>query len=146
MPTAAKLVAAIVLALTGFLVAQAATPFFPEGQRVGWLYPVSILVPVICAWRTTGRMVGKSYWSGLNAGIYGMFVSVFFVLLAFAAGEMLKRSIKLRYDGPMEAITAMFGIAVEYGAVLLNPPPLIALFVGGVLAGVAAEWANRRWA
>ena len=146
MPTAAKMVAAIILALTGFLAAQAVVPYLPEGQRIPWLYWVSIGVPIVCAWRTIGRLVGKSYWSAFNTGLYGLFVSGFFVLLCFAAGEMIKRSIRLRYDGPMDAIVAMFGIAIEYAALLLNPPVLITLLVGGAVAGLAAEWTNRRWA
>jgi hypothetical protein len=146
MPTSAKMVAAIILALTGLVAALAVQPFLPEGQRIGWLYQASIGIPIVCAWRTIGRMVGKSYWAALNTGFYGLFVSVFFVLLAFAAGEMLKRSIRLRYDGPMEAITSMFGIALEYSLFLINPPVLIVLLVGGAFAGLAAEWTNRRWA
>jgi hypothetical protein len=146
MPTAAKLVAAMILAFTGLVAAQVAIPFMDEGQPIKWLYQVAIIVPIFCAWRTIGRLVGKSYWAAFNSGFYGLFVSIFYVLLCFAAGEMIKRSIRLRYDGPMEAVVAMFGIAIEYGAVLLNPPVAVTLLVGGAVAGLAAEWADRKWA
>ena len=145
MPTAAKLVAAIILALTGYFAVQAVYPFLEEGQPVKWLLKVSVFVPLICGWRTTGRLVGKTYWAGLNSGIYGLVVSIFFVVLTFAAADMITLSMRKRYDGPMEAIVSMFGIWVEMGATLLNPPVLITLLVGGALAGVAAEFAHRKW-
>lgn len=146
MPTAAKLVAAIILSLTGYLSAVAVHEFLPDGQPDKYLIPVSVVFPIFCAWRTLGRMVGGSYRAAINAGIYGVFVSIFFVVTAFAAGEMIKRSIRLRYDGPMEAIVSMFGLAVDYAALLLNPPVLITLVVGAIVAGLATEWTDRRWA
>lgn len=145
MPTAAKLVAAIILAITGYFTVQAVYPFLKEGQPDNWLLPVSVVVPIICAWRTTGRLVGKSYWAAANSGIYGLCVSVFFVVFTFAASEMLTLSMRKRYDGPMEAIVSMFGIWVEMAQRLLHVPVLIVLISGGVLAGLAAEWAHRKW-
>jgi hypothetical protein len=94
MPTAAKLVAAILLAITGFLATQAVFPFLEEGTRVKWLIPVSVVVPIVCAWRTTGRLVGKGYGGAVNAGFYGLAVSIFYVLLTFAAADKIKRSMR----------------------------------------------------
>ncbi len=145
MPTAAKLVAAIILAITGFLASQAVQPFLEEGTQIKWLVPISVIVPIFCAWRTTGRLVGKGYGGAVNAGFYGLAVSIFYVLLTFAAADMIKRSMRKQYDGPMEAVVSMFGIWVEMGAFLLNLPVLITLVAGGILAGLAAEWAGRKW-
>ncbi|MEP5759663.1 MAG: TrgA family protein [Litoreibacter sp.] len=146
MPTAAKLVAAIILSLTGYLTTIAIRDFLPEEQPDNFLIPVSVIVPIFCAWLTLGRMVGGTYRNAINAGVYGVFVSIFYVVSTFAIAEMLKRSMKLRYDGPMEAVVSMFGIAVDYGAILLNPPVAMVLVGGAVVSGIATEWTDRRWA
>ncbi len=145
MPTAAKLIAAIVMIITGYLTAEAVRPFLPEGLPTKWLIPVSALVPAACSWKVVGRLAGRGYNVAVSMGIYVVFVSVFFVLLVFAISEMLKRSIRLQYDGPMDAIVNMFGIVIEYGVLLINPTPAAYLIGAALLVGPLAEWGHRKW-
>ncbi|GFE66658.1 TrgA family protein [Litoreibacter roseus] len=145
MPTAAKIIAALIFGVTGYLTAQSVIPLLPEGMPVNWLFPVSVLIPVVCGWRVMGNLVGKNYAVAINSGIYTVVVCLFYVLLTFSISEMIKRSVGLRYDGPMEAIVGMFGIFVEYALLLAASGPLTYLIAGAVIGGIAAEWTNRRW-
>jgi hypothetical protein len=137
--------AAVIFAITGYLTAQAVRPLLPEGQPTNLLNLFCILIPVVCGWRALGRLVGKSYLISLNSGIYGIAVSIFFTVFAFSGAEMIKRSTRKQYDGPMDAIVNMFGIMVEYAALLLHPSCLIILATGAVAGGVLSEWAHRKF-
>jgi len=95
-------------------------PLLPEGQPTPYLYPVSTIVPALSAWKVVGRLIGRGWTNAINTGVYGMAVALFFTLLTFAIGEMVKRSMRFQYDGPMDAIVGMFGIVLEYGALLLT--------------------------
>ena len=145
MPTAAKLLAAIVLAIAGYMTADAVRPLLPEGMPTKWLTQVSVLVPAICAWRVVGRLAGRGYKVSISMGVYAVCVAIFFCLVTFAIAEMLKRSIRLQYDGPMVAIVNMFGIVIEYGVLLLNPGPGIILLVTAFIVGPIAEFGQRKW-
>ena len=92
MPTAAKLLAAVICIIVGYMTAEAVRPHLPEGTPTKWLIPVSTLVPAICAWRVVGRLAGRGYNVALSMGIYTIAVGIFFVLVTFSIAEMLKRS------------------------------------------------------
>ena len=145
MPTAAKLVVALVFAIAGHLTAGGVRENLPEGMPANqlWLWP--IVIPIICAWRILGNGVGKGMVNSINVGSYAMVAAVFFTTLVFAVAEMIKLSTRLRYDGPMDAIVNMFGIAVDYGTLLLTPGCLIPIVCGALLGGVLGELAFRRW-
>ncbi len=145
MPTAAKLIAALVLAITGALTATAVIPLLPEGQPIKWLYQVSIAVPIIAGWRVVGRLIGKGYRLSINVGLYATVVAAFFTVLTFAIAEMLKRSTRKQYDGPMDAVVNLFGVVLEYGILLFNPGPGLYLLVCAVILGPLAEFGHRRW-
>lgn len=145
MPTAAKLVAAFIFAIGGYLVAESVRPQLPEGQSTPWLIQVSVFIPMICGWRVLGKLVGKNYAVAINSGVYGVAVSLFFVLVTFSVSEMIKLSTRLRYDGPVEAIISSFGILFDYGLLLIHPNTLGLLAGMAVIGGLAAEWAHRKF-
>ncbi|MEM7470102.1 MAG: TrgA family protein [Pseudomonadota bacterium] len=145
MPTAARFISAVLFALIGILVAGTVKPLLPEGQPTNYLYPLSILIPAICAWRVIGRLIGRGTVNAINTGVYGVVCSVAFTLLAFSIGEMLKRSMRMQYSGPMDALTGMFGIVLEYGLLLATPMGIGYLLVGGIVTGLIAEWSHHKW-
>ena len=145
MPTAAKLVAGFIFAVTGFFVAKIIHSTLPEGQPVKWLLPISILIPMTIGWRLMGKLVGKNYGASMNNGLYGVVVSTVSVTFIFAVALMIKKSRRLQYDGPMEALVDVFGLMLEYGLLLLNPIVLLTLVGGGFIGGLASEWAHRKF-
>jgi hypothetical protein len=74
-----------------------------------------------------------------------MLILIFFALLFFGIYEMLQLSVRLRYDGPIEAILDVFRRMLDRSVPLLTPPVLATIAIAGGIAGVLTENAGRRW-
>jgi len=145
MPTAAKLVAALAFAAVGWMAADAFRPLMPDQTRWGVFLPVCAAVGVLCGWRVMGPRVGRGWGAALSSGLSTSAVLLAVALAVFALREMILRSMARRYDGVLEAVVAVFGIMLEYVALMGDVRFLAVLVVGGLLGGLAAEAANRRW-
>ncbi len=145
MPTAAKLVAAVLFAALSLFVADLYQQGITDGTITTYLVPGSAAVGLICGWRVMGRLVGKGMGDAIGSGIRTALTIVFFALLLFSIYEMVVTSTKGLYDGPMEAVLAIFDIMLKYGRGLISPEIIGSILVGGGLAGMATEWADRRW-
>ena len=145
MPTAAKLVAAIAFGLVAFIAAHLFIPALPEGTQTRGFRELSAGVGVLCGWLVMGGLVGRGYYAALGSGVRTSMTILFFCLLGFSVREMLKRSMQQIYDGPMEAVVAIFDVMLYYGKMMGTPNMPLALLIGGFAGGFAAEWAGRRW-
>ncbi|MBD3765107.1 MAG: TrgA family protein [Rhodobacterales bacterium] len=146
MPTAAKLVAAIVFALVGWLAADAVARGLSQGTYTGLLREITAVIGLGVGWVVMGPLTGRGYGPAVGTGLRCSATVVFWALLAFASYEMLLRSTRARYDGPMEAVLAVIDLVIDRGQMVLAVPPLAVLVIGGALGGVLAEAAARRWA
>ena len=145
MPTTAKIVAAIGLAIVAWFASEKIRPLMPPDTNFGWFNQVNMVLGILCGWVVIGSRAGRSYSEAISSGLTGMGALVFWGLFLQSFNEMLKLALDRRYDGPVEAITSIFAIAVDFGTYLLNGP-LIMLLVGGSIAvGLVTEWASRRW-
>jgi hypothetical protein len=145
MPTAAKLVASVLFALLSLFIADLYRQGITDGTRTTYLVPGCAAIGLICGWRVMGRLVGKGMGDALGSGIRTSLTIVFFALLLFSIYEMVVTSTKGLYDGPMEAVLAIFDIMLGYGWGLVTPELIGTILMGGGLAGMATEWADRRW-
>lgn len=145
MPTAARLICAGVLVITAFYVSGLVMPLMPEGTDFGIFTYVNMAIGFVAGWRVTGARAGKGTVSGITNGLTGMIVMVFWALFVQGANEMFARAMKHRYDGPFEAVGAIFQLGFEYGVMIFVPNILASLLIGGVVAGLAGEFAAKRW-
>jgi hypothetical protein len=145
MPTGAKGIAALSFAVVGWLIANAYVPNMPEVSRVGYFRELVGALGAIIGWRVMGNSVGKGYVGAVGSGWKTVLVLVFFALLLFGIYEMLLLSVKMRYDGPMEAVLDVFRRMMERAIPLLSGGVLAAMLIGGAIAGVLTEHASRRW-
>ncbi|MDT8853950.1 TrgA family protein [Paracoccaceae bacterium Fryx2] len=145
MPTAAKLFAAIAFAAVAFLAAELFKPAMPEGTRFGPFSLICAGLGAICGWVVMGKLTGRGYGQALGFGVRTSVTIAFWALLGFSLLEMVNRSTRMRYDGPMEALTGGLGLMLEYGQLMLTPPVVGCLLLGGALGGAMAEWAGKRW-
>lgn len=147
MPTAAKAVAAVLFALVGYFAAQAVKMpgVMPEGTQFGWFSEITAGIGFLCGWIVMGGLVGRGYGEAAASGLRVSVTIVFWALLGFATYDMVMQSMKMIYDGPMEAVLDVFDIMLNYGKRLGTMQIIGTLAIGGVLAGCAAEWAGRRW-
>ncbi|WP_054005056.1 TrgA family protein [Cypionkella psychrotolerans] len=145
MPTASKLVAAVAYALLGFLAAQTFVKYLPEGTPLGYFREITAAIGFITGWLVMGKLTRKGYREAINAGLVTALLLVFWALLAFSLYFMIKKSMRMMYDGPMEAVLGVFQLMFDYGKMLLVPDMLGVILVGGIVAGLITEWAGKRW-
>ena len=145
MPTAARLVASLCLLVIAFLVSSMIIANGDEGKDYGWFTYVNMAIAVVCGWKVMGKRVGRGWIPAINNGLTGVASLVFWGLFVQGCYEMFRLAMRNRYDGPFEALLAIFKIGVEYGQLLLVPEILWTLAIGALIAGLAAEEAHRRW-
>lgn len=145
MPSAARLVAAVCLAFVAFFVSQLVIPLFPESTDFGAFVPVNIFLGLCVGWIIMGKRVGRGWTSGINNGITGVFMLMLWGLGVQSINEMVRRAMRNRYDGPFEAIVAVFQIGAEWAWMIATVPIGVTLLVSSVVVGLLAESAGNRW-
>jgi hypothetical protein len=146
MPTAAKLIGAIVFAALAYFVSDLVKPLLPEGTQVGLMSPINAFFGLLMGWRIMGRGAGNGYMSSMGYGLTTMVAIVFWCLLLWGGYEMTRRAMRLYYDGPVEALQEMTVLMAEYGRTALDPQVIGAAVVGSLLASMLTEFFARRWA
>ncbi|MFW8636587.1 TrgA family protein [Cribrihabitans pelagius] len=145
MPNGARAIAALSLALLAFAVSFLVMPLMPEGTDFGYFVHVNVALGLLCGWVVMGKRAGRGLVPAINNGLTGMAVMVLWALFIQGAWEMFRLAMRHRYDGPFEALSQIFVIALDYFFVIAVPAVLVTLVIGGVMAGLAAENASRRW-
>lgn len=144
MPTMAKLVGALGLAATGAMTAQAIVPYLPTGTKTGGLVLVAASFGLLLGWRVigpAGGAPGRSAAAGLRASFYLALWGLGFL----GAVQMLHKALRMRYDGPSEALADILTQGVEIGYASMQVDVLATLFLGGAITAILAAWAGRRW-
>ena len=139
MPTAARMVAAILYAGLAWYVSQLIKPLFPEGTDVGWFAEVNAGISFFCGWVVAGSRAGTSWPAAISYGLTTTFALLFWCLFLQSFADMVRKSMRNAYSGPAEAVTDVFGLIFEYGMLMSTRDVLSMLFIGGVLAGLVTE-------
>lgn len=147
MPNAARLVAALCLALLAFIVSGQVKELMPEGTYFGNFTLVNVILGLVVGWIVMGRRTrtGPGLTNAINNGITGVAVLVFWGLFVQGVNEMVELAMRNRYGGPFEAIIDTVRIMAEYGLILLAPNVIATLVVAMVLSGLATQFAARMW-
>ena len=145
MPTAPKLIAAVFFALLAALAAHLFIPVLPEGTQIKLFRELSAAIGLLCGWFIMGRSTGRGMVEAVNRGLVTSVAIVFWCLLAFSIYFMVRKSTRMMYDGPMDAVLGVLELMLEYGTLLKHPATPIALVAGGVLGGMLTEAVSRRW-
>lgn len=146
MPTAPKLVAALLFAILAWVVSGLVKQQMPEGTQAAYLAAVNALLAIILGWRMTGSRAGDGMVSAIGVGITTVFAIAFYSVLAWAAWEMQERAWKMAYVTPMEALQDMADLMLEYGNMLIDPGILGTMFIGGIIVAAMTEVSSTRWA
>ncbi len=145
MPNAASLFAAVSLAVIAFVVSGQIMPLFPEGKDFGYFTIVNMIIGILVGWKVMGPRAGRGFTPGINNGLTGVAVMVFWGLFVQGCYEMVRLAMRNRYDGPFEAILAIFEIGYEYALLIAVPNIIGALIVGAICGGLVTEYVSRIW-
>ncbi|MBQ2261025.1 MAG: TrgA family protein [Loktanella sp.] len=144
MPTAAKLAAAVMLAIWGWYVATLASPLFFGAMPPPGFRPAAILIGIYLGWAYLGRRAGLGYVAAIGNGVTAGFVFGFLCLLVVSFSIMIQRAIRQQYDGPMEGAIAVFGIMVAESPRFLDTTLIVTILLGAVICGVITEFIDKR--
>lgn len=145
MPTAAKLVAALSFAFLAWVVGIIVEGVMPDDQRVGYLYPVSIVAGGLAGWFVSGAAKRARYLDAALTGSRTAVTATFMALGTFSVSTMFVIAMRGRYPGPMDALLDVVDLFLEFGMILVTAPVIVALILGGAIAGMVTEAAGRRW-
>lgn len=143
--TAARVVAALFLALTGWVASRAVMAQMDELQNFGLFEYVNTALGAAVGWVVIGSRTGRGMSNAVGVGITAAVVLTFWGLFVQSAREMVIMANRRLYDGPLEALIGMFGIGIDFFLQIMTPSVIAALLFGGVLSAVFAESASRRW-
>ena len=143
--TTARLIAAVFLAVTGWLVSLQIRPLMPESTAFGYFNYVNAGLGLAVGWVVIGSRLGRGISNAIGVGVTAAVSLLFWGLFLQASREMFALANKRRYDGPMEAIIGVFEIGVEYGTIAATPTVMAVLFGGGIVTAVLAERAAQVW-
>ncbi|MDA7429866.1 TrgA family protein [Primorskyibacter aestuariivivens] len=145
MPTIPKLVAAICLAALAYFVSGMVVPLMPEGTDFGIFRPLNVLIGLVTGWVYVGRQHMETMAEGVSYGLTGAGILTGVSLFLQSSNEMIRLAMRHRYDGPVEAVAAVFQIGVEFGAVVFTIPVIAALAIGGFATGFVTYIVSLRW-
>lgn len=145
MPTAAKLAGAVIFGLIGYVAVMLYLPHLPIDLPPGLLREYAAALGVVIGWRVTGQLAGRGYVEAIGTGVRASVSLAIVALLFFAIQLMIKRSYKMMYDGPMEAVIGVFALMLDYSRAFLAVDILAWLLIGGAIGGVMVEWVGKRW-
>lgn len=115
MPTAAKLIGALLLFGVGWGAALGAVATLPDGTQATYLPLAVALIGCWQGWSVLGRHAGCGMRAGVAHGLRAAIQMVVIALAAFALREMFLRSTDLRYGGAGDATVATLDLFLEYG-------------------------------
>ena len=145
MPTAARLMAAVCLAVVGYVISTMVIPLMPESTDFGNFIPINIVLGLLAGWFIMGPRVGRGTTAAINNGLTGVFVLMLWGVALQATYEMVRLAMRNRYDNAFEALTAIFQIGAEYAWIVCTVPIGIALLISALISGLLAEFASNRW-
>ena len=148
MPDAARLVAALCLAIVGFFLSGLVMDVYEREvaeTNFGWFVHVNVVLGLVVGWISMGKRAGRGVSAAITNGITGVFLLVLWGLFIQGCNEMTRLAMKNRYDDAFEAIAAIFQICAKWGLLLLDPLILVTMAIGAFVSGILTEYAWRTW-
>ena len=146
MPTGGKLIAAIAFAALAYFISDLIKPLLPEGANVNRLSEVNAIIGLLMGWKVMGKGAGSTYRQSFGYGLTTLAATTFWSLMIWSGYEMLKRSMRLYYDGPTEALKEMAELYVEYARLAAVQEIIIPAVIGAIFVSWLTEYFARRWA
>ena len=145
MPTIPRLIAAVIFAATAYAAGEYYKLGMTEGVKYGLYSAINAFIGLLCGWLVMGKLTGKGYSAAVGSGLRTSVTITVWALLVFGTVLMVRKAFRKTYKSPLEAIVDIFALMLEHSVLLLSIPVLSALVLGGIVGGLASEWAKQRW-
>ena len=146
MPTAAKLVAAILLAISGVIVVIVTVNVYPDAARrsVG-MTSAAVAIGIFVGWRGLGRRISDEEGSGIVSGLKAGISMFLWVLFLYGLEDMIAGIMDQAYYQPMTALLVIPAGMIKYGQMALNVPIMGTMVVLAAIVGKMTKIADNRW-
>ena len=145
MPTMGRLIGAILFGALAWYTTLLIVPLFPEGANLGLFQEVNTFFGLFAGWTIAGSRAGTGYSNAVSYGLTTMVAMVIMSVFFNSSVVMVERSLRKRYDGPGEAVTDVFELFIEHGAMLMTSDIVTTLLVGCLVGGFIVEAVGRRF-
>ncbi|MEL7093323.1 MAG: TrgA family protein [Pseudomonadota bacterium] len=145
MPNAAKLFAAVGLAILGIVLSTIVMGLFEEDTNFGWFLPINAVIGLAVGWVFIGPRTGRGTISAINVGFTGTVLLILWGLFLQACYKMFDLSMKGRIDSVSEALTEVMEIMAEWALLMSTVPFWATAVIGGIIVGLVADRAGRVW-
>ncbi len=145
MPTAGRLAGAIIFALFGWYLAGITVPYFPNEIAPDYWLPLSSFISLLIGWRICGTRAGRGYRDAIGIGLTAAAAMAFWLIFALAFNRMIDNALRMRYDGPMDAIANVFYEMLEYGTYFFDLQLIVTLFAGGIVCAWVTEYFGKNF-
>jgi hypothetical protein len=139
MPSGTKVASSFCLCALAYILSELVKPTFIEDYNFGYFTYVSMLVGVIVGWTSMGERVGFGLIPTINNGITGTFSMVASVIFIQSANEMIRLSMRGRYDTLFDALLGIVRIGIDFVVQVSSTALWGTALIGGVLAGLIVE-------
>lgn len=145
MPTASKLIAALLFGALAWFVSDLVRPLLPDGTQDRLFLPVNGIVGLVIGWTIMGSRAGRGVRTSLGHGLTSALIIVFWCVFLWSGYLMIDASMKLRYNGPMDAVLNMGRMMIDHARLVGTPAILGSLLVGALIFGWLTEQVARRY-
>ena len=145
MPTMGRLIGAILFGALAWYASTLIVPLFLVDAPMGWFQEINTICGLVAGWKIAGPRAGTGYVAAFSYGLTALVAMVVMALFFNSFGMMIKRSLRKLYDGPGEAVTDVFALFIEHGAIILTLESLATLLIGGFAGGLITEFFGRRF-
>ncbi len=145
MPTIGRLTGAICFGALGVYLASLTSVLFDDGTMPWYWTLLCGASGVWSGWFFVGKRVGNGLGGAVGNGITGALALAFWALFVLSFVEMITRSMRRTYDGPLEAIVGIFELMVQYAVQFGISEVITTALIGGIVCGLITEFMGRRF-
>lgn len=145
MPTAAKLIGAVLFAALAWFVSEQIKDVLGRSAGLGLLSPINALLGAIMGWRVMGARAGDGFVASIGYGLTTVFAITFWAILVWSSYQMFNLAVRGRYTGPGDALGGLGDIMLENSALIVTPAVVGSAVIGGLVCGVVTEYFSHRW-
>lgn len=145
MPTAARLIAGLILAAMAWYVSDLIQPLMSEDPPHAQFKLINTGLAMLCGWIVIGSRARDTFVAAIAHGLTGAAAWVFWAMLAHSGIKMVEFSLRKQYDDAMEAVVGVFEIALKDALIMGSSLVIVTIILGGISSALAATWASRRF-
>ena len=145
MPSAAKLIGGLLLALLSIYTTRLFLETSNSVYAIDRFYFVNAIIGFLVGWRSIGFDPGFGGMGSIVSGLRGSFLMMVVCAVVFGLWVVIAGLLRFYIKEFESVVDSWYYGALNYASSLTDVRFLVALVIGGCIAGIASGLANRYW-